>query len=144
MAQITHREIGVHAPSFADAMRSAGRENADVILVGELRGAETMRMALQSASFGILVFATVHSSSSAEALQRVVNSFPPEVQAGVCAQLADCLVGVITQRLRFREDLGIRVPELEVMMASTPVKALVRSGQFFKLQSAIDQCERQP
>ena len=72
-AQITHREVGAHAPSFAAAMRSAGRENADVVLVGELRSAETMKLALQLASYGILVFATVHTNGAAATIDRFVN-----------------------------------------------------------------------
>jgi twitching motility protein PilT len=68
--QVTHREVGIDTPSFADAIRSAGRENADVILVGELRGPETMRLALQLASFGILIFATVHTNSASAACSR--------------------------------------------------------------------------
>jgi twitching motility protein PilT len=84
------------------------------------------------------VFATVHSSSAPEALQRVVSSFPPEIQGAVCAQLADCLVGVVCQRLRYRPELGIRVPECEILMGSTPAKSLIRQGFFFKLPSAIE------
>ncbi|QRK04364.1 hypothetical protein JQX13_29350 [Archangium violaceum] len=80
----------------------------------------------------------MHSSSTAEALQRLVSAFPPEVQGAVWAQLADCLVGVVCQRLRYRPDLGIRVPECEVLMGSTPVRSLVRQGFFFKLPSAIE------
>ncbi|MGA9525411.1 MAG: PilT/PilU family type 4a pilus ATPase [Myxococcaceae bacterium] len=135
---IRQREVGRDTPSFAQALVDALREDPDVLMVGELREPEVMQLTLNAAETGHLVFATVHSSSSAEALQRIVAAFPSEVQAGVCAQLADCLVGVVAQRLRFREDLGIRVPECEILMASTPVKALVRSGQFFKLQSAIE------
>jgi twitching motility protein PilT len=73
LCQVTHREVGTDTPTFADAIRSAGREDADVILIGELRGAETMRLALQLASFGILIFATVHTNSAAATIDRVVN-----------------------------------------------------------------------
>lgn len=135
---IRQREVGRDTPSFEQALVDALREDPDVLMVGELREPEVMRLTLNAAETGHLVLATVHSSSAAEALQRIVSSFPPEIQSGVCAQLADCLVGVVAQRLRFREDLGIRVPECEVLMGSTPVKALVRSGQFFKLQTAVE------
>ena len=67
-----------------------------------------------------------------------MSAFAPEVQSAVCAQLADALVGVVAQRLRFRDDLGIRVPECEVLLASTPARALIRSGQFFKLGSTLE------
>jgi twitching motility protein PilT len=71
-------------------------------------------------------------------LQRLVSAFSPEIQQSVCAQLADVLVGVVAQRLRFREGTNLVVPECEILMASTPVRALVRSGQFFKLGSALE------
>lgn len=135
---IRQREVGRDTPSFEQALVDALREDPDVLMVGEMREPEVMRLTLSAAETGHLVLATVHSSSTAEALQRVVAAFPPEVQGAVCAQLADCLVGVVCQRLRFRPDLGIRVPECEVLTGSTPVKSLVRQGQFFKLPSAIE------
>ncbi len=135
---IRQREVGRDTPSFAQALVDALREDPDVLMVGEMREPEVMRLTLNAAETGHLVLATVHSASAPEALQRVVSAFPPEVQAAVCAQLADCLVGVVCQRLRYRQDLGIRVPECEVLMASTPVKSLVRQGAFFKLPSAIE------
>jgi twitching motility protein PilT len=130
--------VGRDTPSFAQALVDALREDPDVLMVGELREPEVMRLTLNAAETGHLVLATVHSSSAPEALQRVVAAFPPEIQGAVCAQLADCLVGVVCQRLRYRPDLGIRVPECEVLPGSTPVKSLVRQGFFFKLGSAIE------
>ncbi len=135
---IRQREVGRDTPSFAQALLDALREDPDVLMVGELREPEVMQLTLNAAETGHLVLATVHSANSAEALQRVVSAFPPEVQSGVCAQLADALVGVVAQRLRFRDDLGIRVPECEVLLASTPARALIRSGQFFKLASTLE------
>jgi twitching motility protein PilT len=135
---IRQREVGRDTPSFAQALVDALREDPDVLMVGELREPEVMQLTLNAAETGHLVMATLHSSTAAEALQRIVAAFPAAVQAGVCAQLADCLVGVIAQRLRFREDLGLRVPECELLMASTGVKAIVRQGQFFKLGSALE------
>jgi twitching motility protein PilT len=135
---IRQREVGRDTPSFAQALVDALREDPDVLMVGEMREPEVMRLTLNAAETGYLVLATVHSSSAPEALQRVVASFPPEIQGSVCAQLADCLVGVVSQRLRYRPDLGIRVPECELLAGSTPVKSLVRQGLFFKLGSAIE------
>ncbi|HEY6037669.1 MAG TPA: ATPase, T2SS/T4P/T4SS family, partial [Kofleriaceae bacterium] len=86
---VTHKEVGEHVPSFLEAIRSAGRENADVILVGELRGAETMKAALQLASFGILIYATVHTNSAAATIDRYVNAFPAEQQPQIRGLLAD-------------------------------------------------------
>src|SRR2546428_12936202 len=87
-------------------------------MVGEMRDPETMRLTLSASETGHLVLATVHSSTCAEALQRVVSAFPSEIQSGVSAQLADCLCAVVSQRLRFRADLNIRVPECEILMVT--------------------------
>ena len=135
---IRQREVGRDTPSFAQALVDALREDPDVLMVGEMRKPEVMRLTLSAAETGHLVLATVHSSTAAEALQRVVASFPPEIQPAVCAQLADTLVGVVAQRLAWRGEVGVRVPECEVLMASTPVRALIRQGQFFKLASALE------
>jgi len=114
------------------------REDPDVLMVGEMREPETMRLTLSAAETGHLVLATVHSSSCAEALQRVVASFPSEIQGGISAQLADCLVGVICQRLRFRPEINIRVPECEVLMATHAVKNFIRTRDFFRMSSALE------
>jgi twitching motility protein PilT len=135
---IRQREVGRHTPSVAQALIDALREDPDVLMVGELRDAETMRLTLNAAETGHLVLATLHSSSCAEALQRLVAAFPAEVQSGVMAQIADCLVGVVAQRLRLREDVGVLVPECEVLMASSGVKGVLRQGQLFKLGTALD------
>ena len=138
LSLIRQREVGRDTPSFEQALIDALREDPDVLMVGEMREPEVMRLTLSAAETGHLVLATVHSASAAEALQRVVSAFAPEAQASVCAQLADCLVGVVCQRLRFRPELGIRVPECEVLVASTPVRSLVRQGFFYKLPSALE------
>lgn len=135
---IRQREVGRDTPSFAQGLFDAMREDPDVLMVGEMREPEVMRLTLNAAETGHLVLATVHSSNAAEALQRVVNAFPSESQPGICAQLADCLVGVVAQQLRFRPELGMRVPECEVLMAGTAARAVIRQGQFFKLATVID------
>jgi twitching motility protein PilT len=135
---IRQREVGRDSPSFEQALIDALREDPDVLVVGEMREPAVMRLTLNAAETGHLVLATVHSSSAPEALQRVVSSFPAEIQSAVCGQIADCLVGVVAQRLQMREDLGMRVPACEILVASTPVKALVRQGHFFKLDSALE------
>jgi len=135
---IRQREVGRDTPSFEQALLDALREDPDVIMVGELREPETMRLTLNAAETGHLVIATVHSGTCIEALQRIVSSFPAEIQNAVCSQLADSLIGVITQRLRFRSDLNIRVPECEVLLSSHPVKAHIRSREFFKLASVME------
>src|SRR6185503_7661294 len=103
-----------------------------------MREPETMRLTLNAAETGHLVLATVHSATCAEALQRIVSAFPAEIQSGVRAQLADCLVAVVCQRLRFRPDLKMRVPECEILISSIPVKSFIRNGDFFKIISALE------
>jgi twitching motility protein PilT len=135
---VRQREVGRDTPSFEQGLYDALREDPDVLVVGELRDPATMRLTLQAAETEHLVLTTLHSSSTAEALRRIVNAFPEEVQAGIAAQLADCLVGVVCQRLRFLPERGARAPECEVLLASQPVKAMIRQGQFFKLQTALE------
>ena len=137
-AYIRQREVGRDTPSFEQALLDALREDPDVLMVGEMRDPETMRLTLNAAETGHLVLATVHSSTCAEALQRVVSAFPSEIQSAVAAQLADCLVAVISQRLHFRRDLNIRVPECEVLMANHAVKAFIRNREFFRLISSLE------
>jgi twitching motility protein PilT len=137
-AYIRQREVGRDTPSFEQALLDALREDPDVLMVGEMREPETMRLTLNASETGHLVLATMHSSTCAEAIQRIASAFPAEIQAGVCAQLADCLVAVISQRLVFRNDLNMRVPECEVLVASHAVKNFIRSREFFKIASALE------
>ncbi|MBN2506478.1 MAG: PilT/PilU family type 4a pilus ATPase [Verrucomicrobia bacterium] len=137
-AYIRQREVGRDTPSFEQALLDALREDPDVLMVGEMRDPETMRLTLSAAETGHLVFGTLHSSTCAEALQRIASAFPAEIQSAVRAQLADCLVGVMCQRLRYKPDLKIRIPECELLFSSTAVKSFIRSGDFFKIASAIE------
>jgi len=135
---IRQREVGRDTPSFEQALLDALREDPDVLMVGEMRDPECMRLTLNASETGHLVLATVHSSTCAEAIQRVASAFPAEIQSAVCAQLADCLVAVVSQRLRFREDLNIRVPECEILMATNAVKNFIRTRDFFKIITSIE------
>ncbi len=137
-AYIRQREVGRDTPSFEQALLDALREDPDVLMVGEMRDPETMRLTLSASETGHLVLATVHSSTCAEALQRVVGAFPAEIQNSVAAQLADCLMAVISQRLHFRPNLNLRVPECEVLMATNPVKNFIRNRDFFKIASFLE------
>ncbi len=137
-AYIRQREVGRDTPSFEQALLDALREDPDVLMVGEMREPETMRLTLNASETGHLVLATVHSSTCAEAIQRIAAAFSPEIQAGVCAQLADCLVAVISQRLVFRDALKMRVPECEVLVATHAVKNFIRTREFFKIASALE------
>lgn len=137
-AFIRQREVGRDTPSFEQALTDALREDPDVLMVGEMRDAKTMRLTLNAAETGHLVMATLHSSSSTEALSRIVTAFPSEIQNAVSAQLADCLIGVITQRLRYLPDLKIRVPECEVIRTTNPVKSHIRNREIFKIASVME------
>ncbi len=138
LAFIRQREVGRDTPSFEQGLRDALREDPDVLMVGEVRDPETMRLTLSAAETGHLVLTTLHSATAAEALARIVAAFPAEIQPGICAQLADSLVGVICQRLRWWAARGVRAPECEVLLATTQVRAMVRQGHFFKLATALD------
>jgi len=135
--QITHREVGIHTPSFADAIRSAGRENADVILVGELRGRETMKMALQLASFGILIFATVHTNSAPATIDRFVNAFPASQQPQIRGMLADSLAGIVAQQLLRTADGSGRVAAQEILIGTPGVASAIRESKTSMIQSLI-------
>jgi twitching motility protein PilT len=137
-AFIRQREVGRDTPSFEQALLDCLREDPDVLMVGEMREPETMRLTLSVAETGHLVLATVHSSNCAEALQRVVGAFPSEIQANVAAQLADCLIAVVSQRLQFRPGLNLCVPECEVLMATLPIKNFIRNRDFFKIISTLE------
>lgn len=135
---IRQREVGRDTPSFEQALLDSLREDPDVLMVGEMREPETMRLTLSASETGHLVLATVHSSTCAEALQRIVSAFPSEIQSSVASQLADCLVAVISQRLRFRPELNIRVPECEILKVSHAVKSFIRNRDFFKIVSSLE------
>ncbi|MHC4525354.1 MAG: ATPase, T2SS/T4P/T4SS family, partial [Planctomycetota bacterium] len=123
--------------SFSQGLVDALREDPDVLMIGEMREPEIMKLTLNAAETGHLVLSTVHSGSVAEALQRVVSTFPAEAQLGVRAQLADCLLAVVCQRLIFRPEINIRVPECEILYANITAKSIVRNGKFFKLNDAL-------
>jgi twitching motility protein PilT len=135
--QITHREVGIDTPSFQDAIRSAIREDADVILVGELRGPETMRLALQLASFGVLVFATVHTNSATATIDRFVNAFPAAQQPQIRGMLADALAGIVAQQLLKRADGSGRVAVHEILIASTGIASTIREAKTLMIPSLI-------
>jgi len=135
---IRQREVGRDTPSFEQALLDALREDPDVLMVGEMRDPETMRLTLSAAETGHLVLATVHSSSCVEALQRVIGAFPSDIQNSIAAQVADCLVGVVCQRLRYRADLNLTLPELEILRPTNPVKAHIRMRDFFKISSVME------
>jgi len=142
-AQITHREVGLHTPSFEAAMRTAGRENPDVVLVGELRTPEVMKLALQLASYGVLVFATAHTNGAAPTLERMVNSFSADEQSQVRGMLAESLVGLVAQQLVLTADGKGRVAVHEILVGSPAVAALIREGKTVQLTSVMQSGQAQ-
>ena len=136
-AHLTHREIGHHAGSFAAAIRSAGREDADVILIGELRTNETMKLALQIASFGVLVFGTVHTNSAPATIDRIINAFPAEEQPQVRGMLAESLIAVVAQQLLKTADGAGRVAAHEILLGSGALSAMIREGKMTQVPTLM-------
>lgn len=136
-AQITHREIGRDADSFSTAIRAAGREDPNVILIGELRTNETMKLALQLASFGVLVFATVHTNSAPATIDRIINAFPSDEQGQVRGMLAESLAGIVAQQLIRTADGRGRVAALEILVGSSGIASMIREGKVFQIASKM-------
>src|SRR5882757_9255994 len=134
---IRQREVPTHSPSYEQALVDALRENPDVLIIGEMRTPEVMRLTLNAAETGHLVIATMHSATCAEALTRICMSFPAEIQGGIRAQLADCMVGVVCQRLEFLPEFRLRVPICEVLLPSAASKGTIRGGQFSQIANVL-------
>jgi twitching motility protein PilT len=134
---VNQREVGSHTASFAIALRSALREDPDVILVGEMRDLETISLAVTAAETGHLVFATLHTNSVAESVDRVVDVFPAHQQQQIRTQLAGSLAAIISQRLLPRCDTDGRVAAYEVMLANSGIRALIREGKSEQILSMI-------
>ncbi len=137
VAEITQREIGRHAPDFATAIRSAGREDADVILIGELRTNETMKLALQLASFGVLVFGTVHTNSAPATIDRVLNAFPADEQPMIRGLLSTSIAGIVAQQLLPTADGKGRCAAHEILIGSSALAAMIREQKTFQIPSLI-------
>ena len=140
---ISQREIGVDAPCFASALRAAFREDPDVILIGEMRDFETISLALGAAETGHLVLATLHTSSCAGAVSRVVDVFPPGSREQARVQLANSLRMVVNQRLLPRVDGSGRVAAFEVLLANDAVHNLIRDNKVYQLPGVIDTARAQ-
>jgi twitching motility protein PilT len=134
---VNQREVGPHTHSFSNALRAALREDPDVILVGEMRDLETISLAVSAAETGHLVFGTLHTSSAAQTIDRVIDVFPPHQQQQIRAQLSESIRGVIAQTLVKTCDGSGRAAALEVMVATAAVRNLIREGKTFQLPSVI-------
>jgi len=134
---INQREVNTHTHSFANALRSALREDPDVILVGELRDLETIRLALTAAETGHLVFGTLHTSSAAKTIDRIVDVFPAEEKEMVRSMLSESLQAVISQTLLKTKDGTSRVAAHEIMLGTPAIRNLIREGKVAQMYSAI-------
>ena len=134
---INQREVGVHTHSFSAALRSALREDPDVVLVGELRDLETIRLALSAAETGHLVFGTLHTSSAAKTVDRIVDVFPGDEKEMVRAMLSESLQAVISQTLLKTKDGNGRVAAHEIMLGTPAIRNLIREAKIAQMYSAI-------
>ena len=137
---VNQREVGLDTESFEGALRRVLRQDPDVILIGELRDAETAQVALQAAESGHLVFSTLHTLDAAETIGRMVEFFPPEKQPQVVSILAGVLRGVVSQRLLPRVGGG-RIPAVEVMVSNARIAELIRESRGDEIPDAIDDGE---
>ena len=134
---VNQREVGAHTHSFANALRSALREDPDVILVGEMRDLETISLALTASETGHLVFATLHTSSAPKTIDRIIDVFPPGQQAQTRTMLSETLYAVISQILLKRPDGQGRIPALEIMICTPAIRNLIRESKSAQIVSTL-------
>jgi twitching motility protein PilT len=133
---IHQREIGTHAKSFAEALKAAGREDPDLILVGEMRDLDTIAMALAAAEKGTLVFGTLHTNNAAKTMDRIISVFPAAEQEGIRNVLGETIRGVLAQQLLPKVGGG-RVAALEILFSSPAIGNMIREGKTPQITSAI-------
>ena len=134
---ITQREVPDHAESFPVGLKAALREDADIVLVGEMRDLETIQLALTAAETGLLVFGTLHTNNARKTIDRMIDVFPADQQAQVRTMLSSSLRGVVAQLLLKRADNMGRLAVNEILVASSAVSAIIREGATQKLQDVI-------
>ena len=134
---LTQREIGPDALTFAQALRSALREDPDVIMVGEMRDPETIAIALTAAETGHLVLSTLHTMGAAKSIDRIIDAFPPAQQNQIKTQLATVLEGIVSQQLLPRIDMPGMIPACEIMLVNPAIRNLIREGKHYQINSVI-------
>jgi len=139
---ISQREIGVHTANFAEALKSALREDPDVILVGEMRDLETISIAVTAAEMGILVMGTLHTNGAAQTVDRIINSFPADKQSHIRTMISTSLRGVVSQQLLPTCNRPGRAAALEIMINTSAVANLIRQGKLDQLETAIQSGSR--
>lgn len=134
---VNQREIGSDSQSFAGALRAGLRQDPDVILVGEMRDIETISIAVTAAETGHLVFATLHTSSAAQTVERIIDVFPPHQQPQIRVQLATAIQGIVSQVLAKRADKEGRIAVTEVLVGTPAVRNLIRDGKTHQINSMM-------
>ncbi|MGD9007950.1 MAG: type IV pilus twitching motility protein PilT [Desulfobacteraceae bacterium] len=134
---VNQRELGIHTKSFSAALRGALREDPDIILVGEMRDLTTISLAIEAASTGHLVFSTLHTTSAAKTVDRIVEVFPSEEQGQIRSTLADGIRAIISQTLFKRIDKKGRIPALEILIATPAVRNLIREAKSHQIPSMV-------
>jgi twitching motility protein PilT len=134
---VKQREIGSDTHSFPAALRSALRQDPDVILVSEMRDLETIRIAVTAAETGHLVISTLHTIDAPKALDRMIDVFPPEQQAQITSQLSNCLIGIVSQHLLKRQDAPGRVMASEIMVSNYAIQGVIRDRKFEQILSLM-------
>ena len=134
---ITQREVPEHAPSFSQGLKASLREDADIVLVGEMRDLETIQLALTAAETGLLVFGTLHTNNARKTVDRLVDVFPADQQSQVRTMLANSLRGVVAQLLLKRCDTGGRLAVNEILVVNTAAASIIREGATQKLQDVL-------
>ena len=135
---VEQREVHSDTLGFSDALKYVLRQDPDVILLGEMRDTETISAALTAAETGHLVFATIHTNSAPQTIDRIIDSFPASQQNQIRVQLASVILGITSQRLLVRKDAKGRIPAFEIMIGTPPVRALIRENKTYMLQSVIE------
>jgi twitching motility protein PilT len=136
-ALVNQREVGSTTLSFSAALRSALREDPDIVLVGEMRDLETIKLAITAAETGHLVFGTLHTNSAASTVDRIIDVFPGEDQQQIRVMLAEALKGVVAQRLLTRKGGNGRVAAFEILRVTPAISNMIREGKTFQIASAI-------
>lgn len=134
---VNQREIGNDTHSFANALRSALRQDPDVILVGEMRDLESISIAITAAETGHLVLSTLHTIGAAKTIDRIIDVFPPHQQQQIKVQLSTVLEGVISQQLLPKADKSGRIAAFEVMVTNPAIRNLIREGKTHQMQTVI-------
>ncbi len=137
LSVITQREVPVHTPSFAAGLKAALREDADVVLVGEMRDLETIALALTAAETGLLVFGTLHTNNARKTVDRIIDVFPSDRQPQIRTMLASSLRGVVAQLLLRRSDKPGRIATFEVLVGTLSVSSIIREGNTGKLTDVL-------